>query len=184
MPCLSTILPECFNESFNISHFDGLRFRPAIFVHAKTSSRRSMWSSRVGVAITTSPRNTLPSSHNSLLLLLVLVNNLWNGAVALHRPNGILSHWNNPSSQANPVFSPSCFLSGTYQKADARSREKLCIPQFWKTLVYSRDGIGILNRDGAQISKVIWESQLITFLFGHHYSTSPQWFGWFYYVRI
>ena len=35
----------------------------------------------------------------------------WNVAVALHNPNGILFHWNNPSSHAKPVFSRSCFLS-------------------------------------------------------------------------
>ena len=43
-------------------------------------------------------------------------------AVGFHRPKIILFQWNNPSSQENPVFfSLSCFLKGTYQKADPKS---------------------------------------------------------------
>ena len=45
----------------------------------------------------------------------------WNVAVALHNPNGILFHWNNPSSHAKPVFSRSCFRSGTCQNAEPKS---------------------------------------------------------------
>ena len=41
-------------ESLRISHFDGLHFKPSIFFQSKTSSSRSMWSSKVGVAIITS----------------------------------------------------------------------------------------------------------------------------------
>ena len=45
----------------------------------------------------------------------------WNVVVALHNPNGILFHWNNPSSHAKPVFSRSCFRSGTCQNAEPKS---------------------------------------------------------------
>ena len=45
----------------------------------------------------------------------------WNVAVALHSPNGILIHWNNPSSHAKPVFSRSCFRSGICQNAEPKS---------------------------------------------------------------
>ena len=45
----------------------------------------------------------------------------WNGAVALHNPNDILFHWNSPSSHAKPVFSRSCFLSGTCRNAEPKS---------------------------------------------------------------
>ena len=34
--CLSTILPRYLIESLRISHFDGLHFKPALFMHPKT----------------------------------------------------------------------------------------------------------------------------------------------------
>ena len=45
----------------------------------------------------------------------------WNVAVALHSPNGVLFHWNSPSSHAKPVFSLTGFLSGTCQNAEPKS---------------------------------------------------------------
>ena len=39
--CLSTILPRYLIESLRISHFDGLHFKPALFMQPKTSSTAS-----------------------------------------------------------------------------------------------------------------------------------------------
>ena len=41
-PCLSTILPRYLIESLRNSHFDGLHFKPALFMQPKTSSSQSM----------------------------------------------------------------------------------------------------------------------------------------------
>ena len=60
-PCLSTILPRYLIESLRISHFDGLHFKPTLFMHPRTSSSRSMWSSRVGVANTSQDYRTFLS---------------------------------------------------------------------------------------------------------------------------
>ena len=53
-------------------------------------------------------------------------------AVALHKPKGILFHWHNPNSNANPVFSLSFFRRGTCQKAEPKSSvmKDLASPSF------------------------------------------------------
>ena len=71
--CLSTILPKYVFESFEISHFDGLHFNSAPFIH---ETLRPIARCETRGLMTLSPhrlRNTLPSFHTSLLLLLGLV---------------------------------------------------------------------------------------------------------------
>ena len=119
-PCLSPILPRYLIEYLRISHFDGLHFKPALSMHPKTSSSRSMWSSRV--THLRHPRNTSQDSRTSLSLWSKPEPSVFEKrAVALQKPKGILFYWYKPNSHANPVFSLSFFRRGTCQKAEPKS---------------------------------------------------------------
>ena len=93
-------------------------------------------------------------------------------------PNGILFHWNNPSSHAKPVFSRSCFLSGTCQNAEPKSNvvKNFAIPSLER--LSSMRGIGYANlyRHCVQITEIITKPELPPFFLA---MTTPQAHGVF-----
>ena len=123
-PCLSTILAIYLTESLRISHFDGLHFNPALFMHPKTSSSQSMWSSRGGCCYD----HVIHVTHHKDPYFFVRAISHRKVAVALHKPKGILFHWYNLNSHANHVFSLSFFRRGTCLKAEPKNEVQCCIP--------------------------------------------------------
>ena len=90
----------------------------------------------------------------------------------MHKPKGILFHWYNPNSHANPVISRSFFRRGTCQKAEPKSNvvKNLASPSR-EALVYSRCRVCISYRYRVQVAKVATKSKLPTFFFA---ITTPQ----------
>ena len=96
---------------------------------------------------------------------------------------------NNPISQANPVFFLSCFLCGTCQCVDLKSRvAKTFSPGtvFRHSQVFLWKGLSFFRRDEVQISKNATELQLIIFRFSHYSSARPRlnWMVLSCYIRI
>ena len=98
----------------------------------------------------------------------------WNVAVALHNPNGIPFHWNNPSSHAKPVFSRSCFLSGTCQNAEPKSNvvKNFASPSLDRLSSMRGIGYAFLYSHCVQITQITTKSELSPFLFRHDHATS------------
>ena len=149
-PCLSTILPRYIIESLRISHFDGLHFNPALFMHPKTSSSLSMWSSRVGVRYDYVIHvNTSRDSRTSWSLSSKpepSVFEKWPLHCTSRRASS--STGNNPNSHANPVFSLSFFRRGTCQKAEPKSNvvKNLASPSLDRLSSISRYRVRIFYR--------------------------------------
>ena len=73
--------------------------------------------------------------------------NSWNVAVTFHSPNGILLHWNSPSSQAKPVFSRSCFPGGHLpeRRAEIRCREEFRVSQLGEALIDTGTRVSLVS---------------------------------------
>ena len=97
----------------------------------------------------------------------------WNVAVALHKPNGILLHCNNPSWHAKPVFSRSCFLSGTCQTAEPKSNvvKNFAAPQLGEALIVTGNRICVFYRHCVQVAENTTKHELSPFFLA---MTTPQ----------
>ena len=87
----------------------------------------------------------------------------WKVAGALHNPNGILFHWHNPSSHAKPVFSRSCFRSGTCQNAEPKSNvmKNFASPSFDRLSSMRRIGYAsFIVTDCVQITEITTKPEL------------------------
>ena len=160
-PCLSTILPRYLIECLRISHFDGLHFKPTLFMHPRTSSSRSMWSSRVGVA------NTSQDYRTSL--------SLWS------KPEpSVFEKWplrctteGHPLPMVQPQLTRESGLFSILLpqrdlpegRTQVQCGEELGITKFREALVYSRYRVRIFYRYRVQVAKVATKPKLPPFFF-------------------
>ena len=188
-PCLSIILPRYLIESLRVSHFDGLHFKPAPFMHPKSSSSQSMWSSRVGVACCYD--HVIHVTHHEIPVLLRHSGQSLSHQ-SLKRGLCVAQFEGHPLPHVQPQFTcESCLLSVLHPQRDlpegrtqVQCGEDFGITKFRETLVYLRYRVRIFYCQRVQIAKVATKPKLSPFLFRHYHPTSPWRLREFYHVVL
>ena len=163
-PCLSTIFPRYLIESLRISHFNGLHFKPALFMHPKTSSG-CCYEYVIHVTHHEIPvllcHSGLSLSHQSLKGGRCV-------AQAEGHPPLIRPQFTRESGLFSILLPQRDLPEGRTQ---VQCGEELGITKFEEALVYSPYRIRIFYRYRVQVTKVATKSKLPPFFFA---ITTPQ----------
>ena len=175
-PYLSTILSRFLIESLRISHFGGFHLNLALFMQPKTSSSRSMWSSKVCPCCY--DRVVHVAYHKVPVLLGYSGQSLSHQSLKSGR--GVAQAKGHPLPLVQPQFTcESGLFSVLLPQRDLpedRTRvqcgEELGVAKIREALVYLRYRVRIFYCHCVQVTKVTTEPKVPHLLLGH--ATTPQ----------